>query len=333
MALRIALCQVQDLDDDTAAYALQMGVTSVNLVLPNIPNDKGYWEIDEIVAIKRRCEGYGITLEVLENVPHDAFDKIPLGLPGRDEQLENLNRTIRNVAAAGIPMLGYHFMPNGVWRTDMEYPARGGARASAYDHSKAHLGNKLQWPQPDTTWSGRADEMILTEDELWQNYQYFLDAVLPVADEVGLLLAQHPDDPPVNQIEGYARIFTSPEAFERALAMSRGSAAWGLDLCIGTVSEMNGAESVHRMIDTFGPLDKIRYVHFRDVQGTVPVFVESFLGEGNYNPVEVIDHLLRVGFRGWLQDDHVPIMVNDTAYGHRSRAYEIGYMQGILSTR
>ena len=332
MRLRLALCQVPDVTDELAAFGLQLGVTSINVSFPDIPYGDGYWEVADLVDLRERCEARGLTLEVIENFPHETLDAIVLAKPNRDEALANLCTTIRNMAAAGIPMLGYHFMPNGVWRTNMAGPARGGATASAYDGALAKNGNTTGWPEVDNGWDGDPEHLVVTHEEIWANYQYFLDAVLPVADEVGIKLAQHPDDPPVRQIDGVARAFTNPDAFSRAMEMAKGSAAWGLDLCLGTVSEMNGAESVHEMIERFGPLGRIRYVHFRDVKGTVPSFTECFLGEGNYVPHKVIEHLLRVGFDGWLQDDHVPQMVEDTRYGHRARAYEIGYLQGILST-
>lgn len=332
MPLRISLCQIRDVDDDIASFGRELGVTSINVTFPDIPHDRGFWEVDDLVDLRERCEARGLTLEVIENIPHETLDAIVLAKPNRDQELENLNTTIRNMATAGIPMLGYHFMPNGVWRTDLAAPARGGATATAYDHALSPQGNRAGWPEGARTWDGDPEHLIVTEEQMWSNYQYFLDAVLPVADEVGLKLAQHPDDPPISPVDGYARLFINPDAFSRALEMARGSAAWGIDLCLGTVSEMSGAERVHEMIERFGPLGRIRYVHFRDVQGTVPSFVETFLGQGNYVPHEVIKHLIRVGFDGWLQDDHVPNLTGDTPYGHRARAHEIGYMQGIIST-
>ena len=326
MPLRLAVCQVQDVDPSIAAFARQLGVTSINITTPHIPIEQGYWRTDDLVLLRTRCEDLGLTLEVIENTPHNTYDKIMLGLPGRDEQLENYCRTIRNMAAAEIPILGFHFMPTSVWRTDMAAPARGGSAATAYDHSQVVNGNKVVWPSD-------AGELRLTAAEMWNNYSVFLDAVLPVADEVGMKLAQHPDDPPVESINGFARIFNSPENFIKAWELAKGSPAWGLDLCLGTVSEMAGGEkAVESMIDYFGPLGKIRYVHFRDVQGSVPKFQECFLGEGNYNPYAVIKRLIDVGFDGWLQDDHVPFMSEDTKYGHRARAHEIGYIQGILKS-
>lgn len=330
MSLRAAICQVQDVDASIAAYARQLGVTSINITTPRIPGEKGYWEVADLVDLRERCEREGLTLEVVENTPHDHYDQIMFGLEGRDEQLERYCRTIRNVAAAGIPMLGFHFMLTSVWRTSMEHPVRGGAKATAYDHALAHLGNQVEFG--DRLIDRRVDrDQQISADEVWANYAYFLDAVLPVADEVGIKLAQHPDDPPVEEIDGVARVFNSTEAFVRAEQLARGSDAWGLDLCVGTISERGGAEEVAKIIDAFGPRGKIRYVHFRDVLGTVPAFTEVFLGEGNIDPPAVIRQLQDVGFDGWLQDDHVPWIDDDTRWGHRARAHEIGYIHGVLA--
>ncbi len=113
--------------------------------------------------------------------------------------------------------------------------------------------------------------------------------------------------------------------------MSNGSPAWALDLCLGCCSEMpGGATNVRAMIDFFAPRGRLAYVHFRDVQGTVPQFAECFIGEGNYNAAETMRRLKQSGFTGFLLDDHVPQMVEDTPYGHRGRAHAIGYMQGLL---
>ena len=185
-------------------------------------------------------------------------------------------------------------------------------------------GNKVDYPQEPPTETADLEQMRL-------NYGRFLDATLPIAEAAGVRLALHPDDPPVAAIGGVARLFDSPEALRWAMERSGGSPAWGMDLCLGTVSEMvGGADAVTRAIDLLGPAGRIFYVHFRQVQGTVPRFQEAFLGEGNYRPAQVLRHLADVGFDGFLLDDHVPHMVGDTEYGHRARAHAIGYMQGLL---
>ncbi len=329
MSLRLAVCQVQDVDESIAAFARQLGIGSINITTPTIPCEEGFWKVNDLIELRSRCEALGLRLEVIENTPFHLYDKIMLGQEGRDEQIENYCRSIRNLAAAGIPMLGFHFMLTNVWRTSMRTPVRGGATATAYSHALAVNGNQVA---DGALLDHRVDRSVpIGADEVWANYAYFLDAVLPVADEVGIKLAQHPDDPPVEEIDGVARVFNDTDAFVRAEQLAKGSEAWGLDLCIGSISERGGAAEVEKAIATFGPRGKIRYVHFRDVLGTVPDFTEVFLGDGNFDPATVIRQLLDVGFDGWLQDDHVPFMDDDTRYGHRARAHEIGYLQGILA--
>jgi len=178
----------------------------------------------------------------------------------------------------------------------------------------------------------RADREPIDEERMWSNYAYFLDAVLPVAEEAGVRLALHPDDPPVAQLGGVARLFRSVEGFKRGEVLAKGSPAWGLDLCLGCCSEMSGgAANVRAMIEHFGPSGRIFYVHFRDVKGTVPSFDECFIGEGNYDAPEVMRLLQHNGFTGFLLDDHVPHMVDDSDWNHRGRAHAVGYLQGLVA--
>jgi mannonate dehydratase len=335
--MRIAVGQFNELTDEILQFTKQLGVGGVQMNLLGrspLPGDHR-WEYEDLLALRQKAEQYGLRFEAIENVPLPFYDKVLLGLPGRDEQLEHYCATIRNMGKAGIPILGYHFMPNSVWRTP---PAegRGGARVTAFDmavveatpYAQQRAYAVVNSPAVDAQFA--AHETVL-EEQMWENYAYFLKAVLPVAEEAGVRLALHPDDPPVPSLGGIARIFKSVDDFKRGYEMSNGSPAWGLDLCLGCCSEMpGGAANVRAMIEYFGPKGRIFYVHFRDVQGTVPKFAECFLGEGNYDPAEIMLLLKKSGFTGFLLDDHVPHMVGDTPWGHRGRAHAIGYMQGLL---
>jgi mannonate dehydratase len=339
MAIRISLGHVDEYDDRVAAFAHQLGLGSVQLHTPSaLPGEPGYWTVEELQALRDRCTADGLAIEGLENVPAAHFWKIQRGLPGRDEQIENYRRTIRNMAATGYDLLGHHFMPTYVWRTDMGGTGRGGARVTGFDLDRVDGGNAL------ASYKLTPDQPItepLTEERMWANYQYFLDAVLPVAEEEGVRLALHPDDPPVDvPLGGAARLFTSPGALVEARRRAGDSPAWGLNFCVGTVSEMGGTATVEEVIDRFAPDGRIFYVHFRDVDGTVPRFRECFLGEGNLDPARVIRRLAERGFHGFLIDDHVPAMVGDRdtwgdtspeAYISRGRAHAIGYLQGVLN--
>lgn len=339
MTMRLSLGHIDEYDDRTAAFAHQLGLSTVQLHAPsNLPGIDGYWSVAELQALCDRVAGDGLAIEGLENVPARHFDKIQRGLPGRDEQIENYQRTIRNMARVGITVLGYNFLATYVWRTDMGGLGRGGARITSFDLAAAGRGNALS--SYKLTPAEPIDEPLSAE-QMWDNYQYFLDAVLPVAEEVGVRLALHPDDPPVDEpLGGAARIFTSPGSLIEALRRSRGSDAWALNFCVGTVSEMAGEESVLDIVDTLAAEGRVAYVHFRDVRGTVPRFSECFLGEGNVDPARVLRRLHEVGFDGFVIDDHVPAMVGDrdtwadntsAAYCSRGRAHAIGYLQGIFN--
>jgi mannonate dehydratase len=339
VSIRVALGHIEDVDDDVVTFGQQLGLTSIHLHTPgNLSGDRGYWDVDELLALRKRCESAGMVLEAIENVPYAHWDKVLLGQPGREEQLENYCRTIRNMAAAGIFILGHHFLPGYVWRTELHARGRGGALVTAFDLDRVHEGNKLAGYKLTPP---SAPASPIDAEQMWDNYRVFLEAVLPVAEEVGVRLSVHPDDPPVDEpLGGFARILSSPEGLERAYELSGGSPAWGLTLCLGTVSEMDGERSVNRVIDFFGPKGKIRYIHFRDVSGVVPRFAEAFLGEGNYNPAAVLKRLASAGFDGFLIDDHVPAMIGDpdtwadtssAAYCSRGRAHAIGYMQGLVN--
>lgn len=336
--MRIAIGQFSELTDENLNFARQLGVTGIQLNTPKL-HGKQRWEYEDLLALRERCESYGLRLEALENVPIHFYNEVMVGGPRRDEQIEHYQTTIRNMGRAGIPILGYHFMANFVWRTSFQTVGRGGAHVSSFDLSAVNpdelgsVGNQVIEQNAALTQLVRHQtQRVITEDEMWENYTYFMNAVIPVAEEAGVRLALHPDDPPVPMLGGVARLFYKTENFKRAMEIAN-SDAWGLDLCLGCCSEMEaGAYNVSEMIQTFGPLGKIFYVHFRDVQGTVPKFQECFLGEGNYDPAETMLLLKKSGFNGFLLDDHVPAIVGDTPWGHRARAHAIGYMQGLLTS-
>jgi mannonate dehydratase len=166
---------------------------------------------------------------------------------------------------------------------------------------------------------------------MWSNYSYFMNAVLPVAEEEGLRIALHPDDPPVPMLGGVARLFYKPDNFKKAYELFGKSPSWALNLCLGCCSEMpGGKKNVTEMIEFFAPKGKIAYSHFRDVRGTVPTFTECFIGDGNYDPAEVVALLVKNNFDGFLLDDHVPKMDGDSSWSHRGRSHAIGYMQGLI---
>jgi mannonate dehydratase len=315
--MRIAVGQFSELTDEQLAFARQVGAEDVQLNTPALPGDTR-WEYDDLLALRRRAEEHGLRLICLENVPIRFYDKIMLGAEGRERQLENMIATVRNMGRAGIPILGYHWMPNGVWRTEWAAKVRGGAVSNAFDYAKVK-------DAPLT------HNRVYTAEEMWATYDWYLERMLPVCEEAGVRMALHPDDPPVPTLGGVARLFYKFENFRRAMD-THPSPMHGLDCCHGCWSEMRGGAGIQEAIDSFGPQGRIFYVHMRDVQGGAENFTECFIDEGNSDVVAVLQKLKSVGFRGFILDDHVPHLVNDSAWGHRGRAYATGYLRGILAT-
>ena len=311
--MRLAAGQFNQLSDARLRFIKQLGVDDVLLNTPVLPGET-HWEFMDLLHLRMRCEDAGLGLAAIENVPRKFYEKVMLGLPGRDEQIEYMATTIRNIGRAGIPILGYNWMPNGVWRTSRTTPGRGGAKVTSFD---------MELAQNAPLSHGR----VYVEDELWANYEYFVKAIIPVAEEADVKLALHPDDPPVESLGGFARIFRNFEGFKRAMEIGD-SPMHGLDFCHGSWSSMG--PGVIETIRYFGERGKIFYVHFRDVQGSVPKFQECFVNEGNSDMFEVMKTLKEAGFTGFLIPDHVPHMVGDTPWGHRGRAYAIGYMTALL---
>jgi mannonate dehydratase len=312
--MRLAAGQFNQVTDERLAFIKQLGLKDVLLNTPKLPGET-QWEFMDLLHLRTRIEDAGLRLASLENVPIQFYIKAMLGHPGRDEQIEHMATTIRNMGRAGIPILGYHWMPNSVWRTSRTTPGRGGATVTSFDMALAEK-------------APLSFDRVYTEDEMWANYEYYIKALLPVAEEAGVKLALHPDDPPVAYLGGVARIFRNFQGFKRAMEIGD-SPVHGLDFCHGCWSEMG--PGVLDAIRYFGERSKILYVHFRDVQGTVPKFQESFIDEGNSNMFHVIRTLKEVGFTGFLIADHVPHMVDDTPWGHRARAYALGYMKALLN--
>jgi mannonate dehydratase len=220
---------------------------------------------------------------------------------------------------AGIHCLGYDFNLVGVWRTgrDATPTSRGGAGVTSYDHDYVKNAPTYEMGQFD-------------DETLWASYTYFLKAVVPVAEEKGVVLALHPDDPPMASIAGTARIFRFTEALKRVVEIVPSSSN-RLEFCQGTVAEWClTADEVYDAIRYFGSRQKISYVHFRNVAGVVPRFEETFIDNGKVDMLQAMRCYKEVNFDGVLIDDHTPHVINDSPWGHRGRAFSIGFMQACL---
>jgi mannonate dehydratase len=273
------------------------------------------WHPDSLSRAKEAYENGGFQYAVIESRP--PMEKIKLGQPGRDEEIEEVCILIRAMGSLGIPVWCYEWMPVLNWvRTDMDLPDRGGALVTGFDLEKS---NKME----------KADVGDLTEDDLWINLRYFLERVVPVAEEAGVKLAMHPDDPPISPVRGTPRIMRSIEAYDRLLDLVP-SPSNGIALCQGNFTLMT--DDLPGVIRHFG--ERIYFVHFRDVVGNVQHYRETFHDIGKTDMVECMKAYRDVGFEGICRPDHVPTMEGDTndrpGYSSIGRLFAIGYIRGLI---
>ncbi|MEC9320771.1 MAG: mannonate dehydratase [Chloroflexota bacterium] len=312
--MRIGFGQFSEATPEYFRFAAQYGATDILLNRADIPGIGGRWELQDLVKLRLSAEQYGLKLAALENVPTHFYDEIMLGGDGRDRQIENMIYTVRNIAKAGIPIFGYNWMPSMVWRTTPK-SIRCGALATAFDYEKA---KKMPFTHSREYF----------EEEMWQNLEYWINIITPVAEEEGIRLGIHPSDPPVEKLGGIPQLFRSFDSYKRLIEIVD-SPSNAIEFCQGTFSEMEG-DDIYEMIRYFGERRKILYVHFRNVSGQVPKFHEEFVNTGYVDMYKAMKIYYEVGFDGFFIDDHVPNTYQDTEWGHRGRAFANGYIQGLV---
>jgi mannonate dehydratase len=288
-------------------------ITSLGLPAPEV------WEFLPLLHSRKLVEDQGLRLEVIESRP--PMEKIILGSQDRDRQIDNFCKSIRNIGAAGIPILCYAFTPLGWIRTSLAKPTRGGALVTAFDYELLKNAPLTEYGE-------------IGEERMWENWEYFIKKVIPVAEEAKVKLALHPDDPPVPSIRGIARPFRSIEAFKRVIE-TVDSDYNGLTFCQGCFAEM-GAD-IPEAIRYFGKRKKIFFVHFRDILGNAYKFEETFHDAGQTDMLAAMRAYKEIDFDGPMRPDHVPTMEGDERYmggtpGYTmlGRIYAIGYMKGLM---
>lgn len=294
----------------------QIGVDHAALRLPEADDDAAELDTERMRAIVADFARDGVSVKVIEPVA-PRFELTKLGREGRDAEIRQVLRLIQTMGELGIEVLCYNFMAAFGWlRTDFEIVGRGGARISGYEH-EIEQAKGLHPLGP------------VAEEQLWDSYEYFLRAVLPTAESAGVRLALHPDDPPVSPIRGVARILRSPDAFERVFRLSD-SPSHGMTFCQGTFSTMG--VDIPATIDRF--VDRVAFVHFRDVVGTPTSFVESFHDEGQTDHAAAMSAWMRGGYDGYVRVDHVPTLEGEEqrnpGYETLGRLHAVGYLQGLM---
>ena len=298
-------------------YARQLGVRYAVGRMPDGQMNETASSYTLLKAMKERYTAGGFELKVIEPAPLNQ--KIKQNLPGRDEEIENMRTLIRNMGRLGIEVLCYNFATHFNWsRTDTNIKERGGALVTGYDHSKI-----------DHTQITEAG--IITAERLWENLEYLQKAIVPVAEEAGVKLAIHPDDPPVEHIQHVARILNTPQAMERAIDLCP-SECMGITMCQGTFVEMGS--DIYETIAHFGKRGKIFNIHFRDTVGDKFKFHETFHDNGPTDMAECVRLYEAYCPEAFVRVDHVPTMAGEEngkpGYGSLGRHFAIGYLKGLM---
>jgi mannonate dehydratase len=246
--------------------------------------------------------------------------------------MENLKTIIRNMGRAGIPIMGYHFSLAGVWGRVEEEFARGQALSVGY------IGEKISPDSPipnGTVWNMIYDPhaapgtiATVSAEEMWQRLTYFLTELAPVAQEAGVRLAAHPDDPPLPTLRGTARLIYQPQLFQKLLDIVPNPVS-SLEFCVGTISEMTEGD-VYEITDKYSKEGRIGYVHLRNVRGKVPNYHEVFIDEGATDMFRILRILHKNNFDGVVIPDHTP-QVTCAAPWHAGMAHALGWMRAALT--
>lgn len=276
---------------------------------------------DDLAETRRAYEEAGLEWTVLEGV---NLTRAQLGVEGRDEDIENFISLIKNCAEVGQEIICYNWMPAINWsRTDDARPDRGGSLVTAFDMEDA-----------DTEPTEYGDRF--THEDLWENFEYFLKAVVPVAEEQGVKLALHPDDPPVDRLRGIPRIITSVDALKRVTQLYP-SPYNGLTFCQGSIASQGKDVDIPGAIRWFGERGLIHFVHFRDVRGTPESFEETWHDDGQNDMYEAMKAYYDVGFRGPIRADHVPTITGYEenrypGYNDLGALFAFGYIKGLMES-
>ncbi len=294
------------LSEDNLRLAAQCGVDSIVLRYPG-PN------LDELRAAQEKVEQHGLTIAAVEG--YLPIETIKTGSDHDGSELRAMQDLIRFMGSAGIPLLCYNFMAGTDWvRTQLDAPARGGAKVTAFDLADAERAVSLS-----TSATGPVEP--IAEEDLWRHLERFLQEMIT--------LAMHPDDPPLPEFNGQQRIMNSVEAFERLVACVP-SPRNAVCFCVGTFVEMG--IDIPQAIRRLG--SHIQYVHFRDVDGVADSFVETFHDNGPTEMAEVIRALRDTGYGGAIRPDHVPQLAGEgdgePGYTMLGRLFAFGYIRGLL---
>jgi len=309
------------MDERKIALLKQMdvfgAVGGINTKMVALDDAKPYEE-RSVAAVKEAWSKVGLNFNVVEGPP-SLGEKTKLGLEGRDEEISNFITFMKSLSRVGVDTICYNWMPViGWYRTDKARVGRGGALVTAFDYE--NIKNAPLTPYG-----------VVTKETMWTNLEYFLKAVVPEAEKVGMKLAMHPDDPQVDNIKGISRIMTTVDNFKKLVDLVP-SPSNGITMCQGNFSLM-GAD-IPEVVKYFGDRKLIHFVHFRNVRGGKFNFEETFHDEGQIDMYKAMEAYYKIGFKGPIRPDHVPTMAGDSndfpGYSTIGSLFAWGYIKGLM---
>jgi mannonate dehydratase len=313
--------------DDILKVLAAFGVNHICALPPALDKDKGGdWSVDALAHKREHIESFGLKVDALRllhptYVSNSEIRHVMMGVsPERDREIDEVCDKIRNAARTGYPMLTYNLTMLGVVRTKST-PGRGGATYSTFNYAEASDADKM-------TEAGK-----VSTEQSWERITYFLNHIIPVAEEYKVRLACHPEDPAMPEPQGYRgvhRVLSTVDGLKRFIEI-RPSKYHGLNFCQGTVAESlkNPREEIYEAIRYFGSRGKIFNVHFRNIKGGFLNFQETFPDNGDVDFIRAIRAYRDVGYDGMLMPDHVPKIDGDTD-GRQAFAYCFGYIQALI---
>ncbi len=299
--------------------AKQMGVNhaiaGVTGVLRRVHRSK---YVEALTAVRQEFADAGLTISAVESHPVPA-EKIKLGSGGRDEEIENYIAAIDALGKVGIPVVCYNFMAGlGWYRTKTDVPERGGALTSEFDNAAAKAQGLTEWGE-------------ISEEKMWSNIEYFLKAVIPAAEKANIMMALHPDDPPLSPLRGIGRIVTSARNYERIMKIVP-SPVNGVTFCQANFVAMG--EDIYKLAEDWGRRKKIFFVHFRDIEGKGERFRETFHDNGPTDMARMLKIYHQIGMTMPMRPDHAPTMEGERndrpGYALTGKVFAIGYMKGLM---
>ena len=287
------------------------------------------WTVAELRKIRAEIEDAGLVLEAIENFDPAHWHDILLDGPKRSEQIEKIKTIINRVGEAGIPILGYNFSLAGVCGRIAAPLGRGRANTLGMDGpADVPIPNGMVWNMIYDRNAPPGTLASTSHEELWRRLEAFLHEVIPVAEQSGVRLAAHPDDPPMPAMRQQPRLVYQPQMYQRLIDLAP-SPSNALELCVGTIAEMTEG-SVYDAVDTYSKQGRIAYIHLRNVIGKVPQYRETFIDDGDVDMIRILSLLKYNAFDGVIIPDHTPQMTC-TAPWHAGMAHTIGYILAALA--